>query len=75
MTDNEKKIIEKHLKINELLSYALALNEMKFFDVDSDEMLDEKIEVLEAIKEGKSISEISKFYDVLELMPKEGIWD
>ena len=75
MTDNEKKIIEKHLKINELLSYALALNEMKFFDVDSDEMLDEKIEVLEAIKEGKSISEIPKFYDVLELMPKEGIWD
>ncbi len=75
MTDNEKKIIEKHLKINDLLSYTLAINEMKFFDVDSDEMLDEKIEVLEAIKEGKSISEIPKFYDVLELMPKEGIWD
>ena len=75
MTDNEKKIIEKHLKINDLLSYTLSIYEMKFFDVDSDEMLDEKIEVLEAIKEGKSISEIPKFYDVLELMPKEGIWD
>ncbi len=75
MTDDEKRTIEKHLKINDLLSYALAINEMKFFDADSDEMLDEKIEVLEAIKEGKSISEIPKFYDILELMPKEGMWD
>ena len=75
MIDKEKVIIEKRLKINELLSYALDLNEMKFFDSDSDKLLDEKIEVLEAIKEGKSISEIPKFYDDLELMPKEGIWD
>ena len=75
MIDKEKVIIEKHLKINELLPYALGLNEMKFFDSDSDKPLDEKIEVLEAIQGGKSISEIPKFYDVLELMPKEGIWD
>ena len=75
MTEQEKLIIEKHLKINELWSYALGIEEMKFFDFDSDKMLDEKIEVLEAIKAGKTISEIPKFYDVLELMPKEGIWD
>lgn len=46
-----------------------------FFDVDSDKMLDEKIEVLTALKDGKTIAEIPKFYDVLELMPKDDIWD
>lgn len=75
MTEQEKLTIEKHLKINDLWSYTLGIEEMKFFDFDSDKMLDEKIEVLEAIKAGKTISEIPKFYDVLELMPKEGIWD
>lgn len=47
----------------------------KFFDDESDEMLDEKIEVLTALKEGKPIGEIPKFYDVLELMPKNEMWD
>ena len=46
-----------------------------FFDVESDKMLDEKIEVLTALKEGKTIAEIPKFYDVLELMPKNDMWD
>ena len=75
MDEKEKAIIEKHMRIDDLYIHALGINEMKFFDDASDEMLDEKIEVLEAIKEGKTISEIPKFYDVLELMPKEGIWD
>ena len=48
---------------------------MKYFDTDSDKMLDEKIQVLEALKAGKSIEEIPNFYDVFELLPKEGIWD
>ncbi len=46
-----------------------------FFDVDSDKMLDEKIEVLTALADGKTIAEIPKFYDVLELMPKNEMWD
>lgn len=75
LTDKEKQIIEKQMKIMELLPYAADFFEMKFFDLESDKLLDEKIEVLEAIKEGKTISEIPKFYDVLELMPEEGIWD
>lgn len=62
---SEKEKIEKHILINDLFIYAVGINEM----------LDEKIEVLEAIKAGRNISEIPKFYDVLELMPKEGIWD
>ena len=49
---------------------------LRFFDVDSDKMLDEKIEVLTALKNGKTISEIPKFYDILELYPDENeLWD
>lgn len=75
MSEEEKKIIEKQMAIAELLPYLLEFPMfMKFFDVESEKLLDEKIEVLEAIKAGKKIDEIPKFYDVLELMPKEGIW-
>lgn len=42
----------------------------QFFDLDSDKLLDEKITVLTALKEGKYISDVPKFYDVLELYPK-----
>lgn len=37
---------------------------------ESYQLLDEKVEVLTAIKNGKKISEISNFYDILELYPK-----
>ena len=76
MENKEKKIIEKKMRIYELLPYADNFPEIKFLDLDSNEMLDEKIEVLEAIKSGKNIKDIPKFYDVLELMPKDGTkWD
>lgn len=43
---------------------------------DSNMLLDEKIEVLTALKEGKHISDIPNFYDILELYPKKGThWD
>ena len=70
----EKERIMKKEKIRELL-FEVYEPEMKFFDLDSDEMLDEKIEVLEALKAGKTLKEIPKIYDVLEHMPKEGMWD
>lgn len=69
--------VEKQIKIMDLLlsvtgeSYEVD----NYFDTESEKMLDEKIEVLTALKEGKPIAEIPKFYDVLELMPKDGIWD
>lgn len=69
-----KELMKKKNRIIELI-FSLAVPELKYFDLDSDKMLDEKIEVLEALKNGKTIGEIPKFYDVLELMPKEGIWD
>lgn len=68
---------EKKIKIMDLLGYAIGIPEMKYFNVDSDEMLDEKIEVLEQIKKGKSPAEIPKFYEVLEDLPtdKDSMWD
>ena len=73
MTD--KDLIEKKVKILDLLFEVDNYEVSQFFDAESDEMLDEKIEVLTALKSGKTIAEIPKFYDVLELMPKNGIWD
>ena len=65
---------EKKVKIFDLLSSAIGIPEMRYFNVDSDEMLDDKIEVLTQLKEGKPISEIPNFYDILEDLP-EDLWD
>lgn len=71
---NPKKI-EKKILVMSLLSQVYDPL-LRFFDVDSDKMLDEKIEVLTALKDGKTISEIPKFYDILELYPDENeLWD
>lgn len=67
--------IEKVLEIHELLCDLRGVPELKFFDINSEELLDDKLEVLRALKAGKQIKDIPKFYDVLELMPKDGMWD
>ena len=70
-------MIEKGVKVRELF-FEVDFPPMltQFFDLDSDRLLDEKIEVLTALKEGKQISDISNFYTVLELYPKDGThWD
>lgn len=59
----------------DLLSYAIGIPEMKYFNLDSNELLDEKIEVLTQIKEGKTIAEIPNFYKVLEDLPEDDMWD
>lgn len=71
----ERELIEKRSKIMDLLFEVDCYEVSQFFDVDSDKLLDEKIEVLTALAKGKTISEIPKFYDVLELMPKNEMWD
>ena len=71
----ERELIEKKAKILELLFEVNCYEVSQFFDVDSDKMLDEKIEVLTALKDGKTIAEIPKFYDVLELYPHNEMWD
>ena len=72
---SEKEKMEKFLKVAELFAYSFGIPEMKYFNLESEELLDEKIEVLTKIKEGKSIEDIPNFYEVLEDLPKEGIWD
>lgn len=48
----------------------------KFFDLDSTEMIDRKIEVMEELVKGKKPSAIKDYYKVLELYPKDGEhWD
>ena len=73
LSEIEKEIICKKELIIDLLIEIAGMNYLieKFFDVESDNMLEEKIEVLSAIKAGKTISEIPKFYDVLEFYPKD----
>ena len=75
MTDRE--LIEKGVKVRELF-FEVDFPPMltQFFDLDSDRLLDETIEVLTALKEGKQISDIPNFYTILELYPKDGThWD
>lgn len=67
--------IKKKELIADLLFDVDCYEVSKFFDIESDELLDDKIEVLTALSEGKTISEIPKFYDILELMPEDGMWD
>ena len=72
----DRETIEKKVQIMDLLFDVADYEVSKFFDMESDKMLDEKIEVLTALKEGKPIKDIPKYYDILELMPKNGeIWD
>ena len=77
MTMTDRELIEKGVRVRELF-FEVDFPPMltQFFDLDSDKLLDEKIEVLTALKEGKQISDIPNFYDILELYPKDGIhWD
>lgn len=71
----ERELIEKKAKILDLLFEVDCYEVSQFFDVDSDKLLDEKIEVLTALKGGKTIAEIPNFYDVLELYPHNEMWD
>ena len=67
--------IEKMIEIHKLYYELLSIPELKYFDTNSEELLDDKLEVLKALKAGKQIKDIPKFYAVLELMPKTGTWD
>ena len=74
MLDEKTK---KHMKINELYMYAVGDRLYNlFFDLDSNEMLDEKIQVLTDLKNGKTPGEIPNYYKILELYPQNGeMWD
>lgn len=48
----------------------------RYFDLDSDKYLDEKIAVLTALKNGRTVERIKDYYKVLELLPPgDQLWD
>ena len=42
----------------------------QYFDTNSLKLIDEKIEVLTALRNGATISDIPNYYNILELYPK-----
>lgn len=75
MTVSERQeYVQKKEKSESLIAY-LPPAMVKFFDLDSDELLDEKIQVLNELKKGTPIEKIPNFYNILELLPDGGIWD
>lgn len=66
---------EKFIKITELLEQVDDPMVQKFFDMESEALLDEKIEVLKALIDGKSPEVIPNYYKVLERMPQDQHWD
>lgn len=76
MSQEESEIAIKKAKIDDLLMKVNFVPFEQFFDSNSDKLLDEKIKVLTALQEGKTISDIPNFFDILELYPKDGTyWD
>lgn len=66
---------EKYMKIADLLSQVSDPVVHRFFDLESEELLDEKIEVLTALVQGKPPAEIPDYYKILELMDNTQHWD
>jgi len=76
LSAEEFAVESKKMQILDLLLNSDDLLVTKFFDTDSNELLDEKIEVLTALKEGKAIADIPNYYNVLELYPGNEVhWD
>lgn len=66
---------EKYIQVLDLLEQVDDPLVHRFFDMNSEELLDEKIQVLTALADGTSPADIPNYYDVLELMPKDQHWD
>jgi hypothetical protein len=67
---------EKIMKIHELLDEVDDILVSKFFDIDSENLLDEKINVLTQLKNGVPPKDIPEYYSILELYPGDDeMWD
>lgn len=72
---DELDLLKKQMEVTSMLLHADLGRIEQYFDLDSTELLDEKIRVLSEVIDGKHFDEIEGFYDIFELLPKEGIWD
>lgn len=78
MTKQQRKeYVDKKSKLMELCYAALPAMMVKFFDADSDENLDEKLEVLTRLADRTiTLDDVPDLKKILELMPDDGqIWD
>jgi hypothetical protein len=66
---------EKLMKVYALLAEVSDVLIDRFFDVDSEELLDEKIEVLTALKNGEPPDQIPYYYSILENFNPDQHWD
>ena len=69
---------DKMIQVMELHAEVMYIDELvaKFFDLDSEEQLDLKIEVLTKLKNGVPPGDIPEYYSILELYPADGeMWD
>lgn len=66
---------EKLMKVHALLAEVSDVLIDRFFDVDSEELLDEKIKVLTALKNGKAPDQIPQYYSILENFDPDQHWD
>jgi hypothetical protein len=69
--NKEEKIRKVHVLLTEVSDVLVD----RFFDLDSENLLDEKIEVLTALKNGKKPDEIPKYYAILEKFTLDEHWD
>ena len=71
-------MIEKKIQVMELHAEVMVNDRLvaKFFDLESDEMLDLKIKVLTQLKNGVPPKDIPEYYSILELYPvDDALWD
>lgn len=70
-----KEQIKKKHQVDQLRRVVVG-DHFRYFDDSSYRLLDLKIEVLTALKEGKVPAQIERYYDVFEMLPpEEQIWD
>jgi len=70
-TKNKIEVLDKKIKITDM--YFQLLHDQliyKYFDIDSDKMLDEKIEVFQRLLNGEKRGNIENFFKILEKAPK-----
>jgi hypothetical protein len=73
---SDRNILIKKSKILDLLDQINDRIVVRFFDVDSDKLLDKKIQVLSDLVSGKKPAEIDGYYLILENYPdRDQHWD
>lgn len=71
----QREIIEKKEKIYQLLFNVDDELVIRFFDENSNKMLDEKIDVLTRLVNGEKPEDIPNYYDILESYDPNAFWD